>query len=157
MSDHKQNWRNYYPPMIPIYFMDYDALKDMLEKNPMAVNNEGLEMMLGYFEEFEKYEKAALVRDAQWKREMFAGEDHPSRTTPPTVVNQPKTPELPPAKMPKMPPPNDGHEWFPSEDGTHWVRKMTKDEHNRIFNNQNDINKDGENEDQSTDGFNPFH
>lgn len=152
MSDHKENWRKYYPPMIPIYFMDYDALKDMLEKNPMSVNNEGLEMMLGYFEEYEKYEKAALVRDAQWSRGMFAEQTNPSRT----LDKGPKVEKSIDQKRPAFPPPDDGHDWTLSEDGTHWVRKATPEENRKFLNNQTDVNKDEQDENKPRDGDNPF-
>lgn len=108
MSDHKENWRQYHPPTIPIYFIDIEALKEMLDRNPEAISVQGLNQMLGYFEEFEKFEKAALVRDALWQRNLFAGEDE-----------KPK---------PDFAPPDDGHEWQPSEDGKHWMRKPTADE-----------------------------
>ena len=116
MSDHKENWRDYHPPTIPIYFVDLEALKEMLEQNPKAISVQGLNMMLGYFEEFQKFEKAAVVRDALWKQELFAGESAPEDAK---VQGRPR---------PDFDPPDDGHEWQPSEDGKHWMRKLEPEE-----------------------------
>lgn len=70
-KDLKKNWRQYYPPMIPIYYMDLEELKKLFHNNLHAVNPIGLEMMLGFYEEFEYYEHAALIRDVKIKMGIF--------------------------------------------------------------------------------------
>ena len=141
MSDRKENWRQYYPPVIPIYYIEHRHLKELLKINPTSISDDGLEQMLGYFEEFEEYEKAALVRDAQWQRGLFEGEQQ--------IPTKPTNG----AKEPDFPPPDDGNEWFPNEDGTQWVRRATKEEIEQYLKDQTKgINDE---EDQST-GSNPF-
>lgn len=138
MSDKKENWREYYPPLIPIYYIEYKHLKEMLKVNPMSISDDGLEQMMGYFEEFEEYEKAALVRDAQWQRGLFENTDNPSRSK--RV-----------AKEPDFPKPDDGNEWFPNADGTQWVRKATPEEIKKYLKDQTD-----QDENNQPTGDNPF-
>ena len=68
----KKDWKKYHPPLVPVYFIDYKILKMALEeKGREFISNDGLVLMLSYFEDFEEYEKAALVRDELIKREIF--------------------------------------------------------------------------------------
>jgi len=57
-----RNWRDFYPPMIPIYFIDYKAMKTLLEKDILAISKDALLLMESYFEEMEEYEKLELTR-----------------------------------------------------------------------------------------------
>lgn len=74
----RKNWRKHEAPMIPAYFIDYAALKEMLEKNPVAISNDAMELMLDYFEEFKMYDKAAVIKTAMGKQEQFQGDEPPS-------------------------------------------------------------------------------
>ena len=74
MTDYKTEWRNFQPPMVPVYFMDVEELRKMLKANVNAMSMEGLEMCLGYYEEYEKFEHAALIRDAIERLDIFYAE-----------------------------------------------------------------------------------
>ena len=124
MSDYKQNWRNYRPPAVPIFFMEYEALKEMLERNAEAISVQGLDVMLGYFEEFEKFEKASLVRDAKMRLGLISGEE---------LLKIPPSPNEFRPTRPNFPPPDDNEGWIPSPDGTHWMRKPTEEEIKRYL------------------------
>lgn len=140
MEDYKENWREYYPPTIPIYFIDIEALKELIETSPEAITDQGLDMMLGYFEEYEKYEKAAAIRDLKWKRGLFPSKDAP------TTDSEKKTDDAP-----DFDPPDDGHEWTWIAHEKQWVRKATDEETKRYMMDQQDINKDGKD-----DNDNPY-
>lgn len=151
MENYKDNWRKFHPPTIPIYFIDIDSLKELLENNPQSVSDEGLDMMLGYFEEYEKYEKAAVVRDAKWKRNLFSDEFKPKSTE-----ERMQLPDARDSNKPDFPPPDDnpGWTWLPNE--KQWVRKATEAEMKRYMIDQNDVNKDGNEPNRSTDTDNPY-
>lgn len=70
-EDLRKNWRKYHPPLVPIYYMKFDELKKMLETNGRAVHPIGLQMMLGFFEEFEKYEEAAFIKTVMTRIGLF--------------------------------------------------------------------------------------
>lgn len=130
MSELRKNWRDYHPPMVPIYYMEYEALEKLLETNPAAISDDGLELMLGYFEEYEQFEKATLIRDAKWRRGMFEMEEPPGGKDLPLDV---ETTFIEDDDDDVMTPPNDGHEWKSSSDGQFWSRPLTDEEVERYF------------------------
>ncbi len=60
-------FREHAAPMIPAYFIDLQCLIEMLNVNPEAISDKSMALMLDFFEEFEFYEKAAVIRDARLK------------------------------------------------------------------------------------------
>lgn len=68
------NWKDYPAPLVPIYFMELRHLKELFKKNIEAVSPQGLEMMISYYEEFEEFEKAAVVRDTISELKLRRGE-----------------------------------------------------------------------------------
>ena len=87
------SWRTEAAPMIPIYYMDIKAMKAMFDNNPHAVSPRGLDLMMDYFEEFELFEKAALVRDVKFKLNLF---DASSIVD--TQLDEEEGPSTPPSK-----------------------------------------------------------
>lgn len=63
MSKYKDNWRDYQPPLVPAFHIEFESLEHMLTKYPESLSFEGAQIILGYFEEFEYYEKAALINN----------------------------------------------------------------------------------------------
>ena len=62
-------WSENFSPLIPIYYIGHKHLKTFLQKAKAAnyrevISYHGLKLMLDFFEEFEEFENAALVRDA---------------------------------------------------------------------------------------------
>lgn len=70
-NDRKENWRNYIPPLIPIFYAEYNHLKTILTDDVDIISFDGLNQMLGYFEEFEEYEKAEIVLKAINKKKYL--------------------------------------------------------------------------------------
>jgi len=128
MNKFKENWRDFNPPMVPIYFIDINALKHMLSSNPKAINIDVLWMMLGYFEEYEHYEKAEVVNKAILALGV------------PTPAKEAKV--IPLRKVPDFLPPDDGNEWVPSEDGKYWQRMVSKEDLLKYLKGQNEFTDD---------------
>lgn len=153
MNDRRKNWREYHPPMIPIYFIDIEALKDLLDRPEVPIALESLEQMMGYFEEFEQYEKAAVIRDHMFKNQMFIDNSLEDIMLEEEISSTQKTPNFPP--------PDDGQTWIPSEDGERWMRKATEDDIKKMIDSnfgKNDNTKSKRNGDTLPPqiGYNPF-
>jgi len=55
------SWRDNPAPLIPVYFIDIIHLKQVIENR--GISEYALELLLGYYLEFEMFEKAAVIRD----------------------------------------------------------------------------------------------
>lgn len=71
MEYKKVDWRSVPPPLVPIYFMEIDALRDLLENDSKAIGPNGVAAMMSYFEEYEQYEKMALLQEYHTSNEIF--------------------------------------------------------------------------------------
>lgn len=55
------SWRDNPPPLVPVYFIDIVHLRQVIENR--GISEFALELLLGYYLEFEMFEKAAVIRD----------------------------------------------------------------------------------------------
>lgn len=57
----RPSWRDNPPPLIPVYFIDIIHLREVIENG--GISDFALDLLLGYYEEFEMYEKAAVIQE----------------------------------------------------------------------------------------------
>ena len=150
MSDFKENWSNYNAPLVPIYFISEDALQELLKKDDEdgdRIATSTLELLLGYYEEYEIYEMAKIVADEINLREILG-----------TVDSDLKDPDLSDESGAPYPPPQDGTDWTWLPGLNQWTRIATPDEVDKIINGFEDDDSDDNSDDQDDqdDGSSPY-
>lgn len=141
MSDFKENWADYNPPLVPIYFISKDALHELLnnDDDKPRLPDSTLELLLGYYEEYELYEMAKIVADELNIREILGGTELDTDAP--------------------YPPPDDGQDWTWVPGMNQWTRIATPDEVKKFMNDYKDEGGKDDDEDGQDNPYkkpNPF-
>ena len=147
MSDFKENWANYNPPLIPIYFISKEALEELLDREDSEtpkLPNSTLELLLGYYEEYEMYEMAQIVANEMSAREIFGDLGLDTKEESIEYIDDSGAP---------YPPPDDGQDWTWVPGMNQWTRIATPEEVKKFM---SDYKGDEDDDDEDDTDNNPY-